>query len=224
MDIFPFVSTTLDNEAYYVLMGCGIFFTCVRLINTASVNEKLLAIVSIGLAIAYIYKRQSQETKSTRAQTEVVQSVLGILDTSSNVNKYLTTPVKMLLEKDHALLGALEILTRLSGYNNGLVVEIISGIVEFYQKYAKLLLRNRASKHDFIVLTDKRFEVLRNLHALFVSVPNIKHAKVLEIITLQVQSATYKSLNVLKNKYNFTDVILKPPHASNAHHSEYEVF
>jgi len=195
----------------------------IRLLQNITIMEKLF--VSIFLAaLGYLgYTKYQENTKYVRTTEQKVDSVVNLVDDLIQLKGVeISLPFKKVLQSDLVLLKAVTALIKFKEYDNDTVISIVQLLVVFFELYADILLEIKDYKIHTKSLVDLRFELLKRVHTLFVSLPASKHLKVLEYIVLCIQSSTYKCLNVLKNKYGTSDH--EPPLAENMFDSSFEVF
>lgn len=212
-----------DINTFYFVALVSFLVTCIRMVNTDNLNERVIGLFVLGLTGVFIYKRYTKSKTQAQSTQKAIDDVLGALAIEHGAGNYLTLAARTLLEKDAVLLDALSLLREYTKYDKAVISAVITGLIKFYDAYAKILLKphkdSNARNSKLVSLHDLRFEILRNLHSLYVSIPYARHAGTFERITLVIQSATYKCLNVLKNKYggeNTSIVNMKAPFASNA--------
>lgn len=208
-----------------------LFFICtaaliclIRLLRpNISIYERAFLVMLIA-TLAYVAYNQHTQYQLSIVNTEdkvskVLSLVQGLMDQEQIE---LTTPIKKILESDPQMLRAVLALIKYARYDKDNVLAVIVNLIQFYQLYADILLEIKDVKVHLATLVDNRYKILRLLHSLFVTLPNTKHIKVFEHCSLILQAATYKCLNVLKNKYGTTSH--EPPLAENMFENTFEMF
>lgn len=153
---------------------------------------------------------------------DVLSSLKGSLQDLDVKGVNFSIPIQKVLESDPVMLKAIRALGKYAQYDKDIVYSILGKIVQFYELYADILLEVKDVHTMLANLIDMRLSIMAQMHSLFVSLPQAKHTKVFEYITLIIQGSTYKCLNVLKNKYGTT--AHEPPVAGNTFNNAFEMY
>lgn len=213
----------MNTSVYYLVIATTITFAVIRLLRPSiSLYERAFLALTICLLGYFGYDKHLQNKHSSLKTSDNVSSILSLVGETLNIDQTLfTLPIRKILESDQLLLKVLSALLKYVPYDKDNITNIIKELVRFYELYADVLLGIK--KTVWINnLVDIRFNILRNIHYMFVGMPTQKHVKVFEYILLIVQSSTYKSLNVLKNKYGNT--LFESPIANNIFDNSFELY
>jgi hypothetical protein len=212
----------MDIYIYIFVISIALLFCIIRLLRpTVSVYERAFLLVMIISLIYYAYNKHAHYNLSVLRTSDKVGSILNNVKESIDLENEISLPIRKILESDPMLLKTLLALTRYTTYDKDAITQIIKSIILFFELYADILLGVKDT-HMIGNLIDIRFSILKRIHSLFVSMPTMKHVKVFEYILLVVQSSTYKSLNVLKNKYGIT--AYESPLPNNTFDNSFELF
>lgn len=211
----------MDVWVFLFLVSVTLIMCVVRLLRPhISVYERAFLLMLIG-SISYVaWDRHSQFSLDVVQTKDKVTKILDLIkeDLSSH-DLEMKVPFEKVLASDPQLLRALLALTKYASFDRDSINSVIRSMVEFYELYADILLEVKSVRAHIKTLVDMRYRMLQDLHTLYVSFPQSKHIAVFEHISLVLRSSTYKSLNVLKNKYGITDH--EPPLAENVLDGEY---
>lgn len=213
-----------------IFMFCTVFaavlFTIRFLRDGVGIHERAFLFVII---IALIYATYDEYLKYNLSVTRVKDEVRDVLSTlkGSFADMELkgitfSIPLQKVLESDPVMLKTVFALGKYVAYDKDVVYGILGKLVSFYELYADILMELKDVHTMLGSLIDIRMSLMAQMHSLFVSLPQAKHTKVFEHITLVMQSSTYKCLNVLKNKYGTT--AHEPPVAENTFNSAFEMY
>jgi hypothetical protein len=205
-----------DVTDYKFIIVIGVLILTILIIRTPSPTEKVLLFSVACIIFYYLFLAQSKLLVAHKTVTSSVDEIVNVIKTDNKLNTYTEKVFRRVIGTDPKLLKSLKGLLLLMQYDGPTVKEVLLKLVEFYRVYATLLLSQDGSHHgDIQTLVTKRLDVLSTLNTLYVSLPLLKYTNMIEVIILIIQSATYKCINVTRNKYNIGIGILKPPYASN---------
>lgn len=159
-----------------------------------------------------------KEDVNTEGKT--IETVLGIVP-----NLKVTAPVLYVLNSDKQLLQALFRLSQFKEYDIQSVRDVIVSVVRFYETYADILTGNNIDLYQNLI--DIRSDLLQTLEAIVVSITYPRHADLIAAIGLVLKGATYKALNVIRNKFyknKLNTFSLKPPYPQNLYKTETDAF
>lgn len=205
----------MEITTFLFVVGAAAAVCVIRLLRPGlSQYERLFLIFIIGVLGYMIWDRNSRFKLDVKETRDKVGGVLDLVKQDGVDVKEFTLPIRKVLESDPVLLKAVVALTKYLSYDKDIVHAIIKNLIKFYELYADMLLGVKDATRHIGSLLDIRQRIMEQTHSLYVSMPNTKHSKVFEYISLILQSSTYKSLNVLKNKYGTFQH--EPPLALNA--------
>lgn len=217
----------MEITIFLFFIICALLLCIVRFLRDGvSTYERAFLFVVICALVYASYDEHTKHKLSVIRTQDKVQNVLGTLKSSFEVmgvkGVEFSIPIQKVLESDPVMLKAVLALSRYAQYDKDTVDRILGSIVKFYELYADILLEVKDVRTMLGNLIDLRMNLMAQMHSLFVSLPQAKHTKVFEYVTLVIQSSTYKCLNVLKNKYGTT--AHEPPLAGNTFNSEFEMY
>lgn len=191
------------------------FGLTVAMLNSSLPSERVLLICIIGMLIAYVYHLKKQSSAYDSKTNMNAELVIDTIKSYYDVSEDSVMPLRMVLTKDYVLLNLTTQLLKFKDLDAALIKLVCFNMLEFYNQYSNILMNGNPSSviKDVPCLIDKRFELLRNLHQLYTSIPQKEYSKDIERIIVGVQASTYKCMNILKNKYGIANS--KPPYPVN---------
>lgn len=174
-----------------------------------AIEQKLTvqAWVFVGLSLAVLAWTLFQEQKKTDAasdsDTKSAQQTAAVMTRDPQQKNIIVE----FLKADEALFDAIKVLCQIGKWEASIYTDIFPSIASFLELYTRVLMRDsrgalsQTGSQECEVLHDMRLKILRNLHHLYVSLPQAAMTPSIDRILAIVQSTTYKCTNVLKNKY-----------------------
>jgi hypothetical protein len=154
------------------------------------------------------------------------KSINGVLNNVKAIGDFeVIPPVRYILNSDKQLLKALDRLTQFKDYDIQVVREVIKDIIAFYECYAEVLSENNIEQYRHMI--DIRSDILQTLSGLTLSISYPRHTQLLEGICIVIKGATYKALNVIRNKFHKAKLdtfSLKPPYPTNLYKQDMDAF
>jgi len=217
-------SLSLNNlnryQQLYILAAVLFFISILLFIRSNNPNERLAIVAVVLVIIWYIWVNSITLAKDVDVEFKTIDTILDIVPIVT-----ITAPVRYILNSDKQLLKALYRLTQFKDYDVQIVKEVILRTVLFYESYADVLTGNNIEQYQHMI--DIRSDLMQSLSSLPVSITFPRHADLLDAITLVIKSATYKALNVVRNKYHKSKInmfSLKPPYPNNLYKRDQDAF
>jgi hypothetical protein len=205
-------------KIYFIAGFFGLICILYMFSNHSSVPEKLALTGLMVIIAGYVWSATKTNKASAVIQARTIDDIIKLLEQKYKTDYDIKEPTRIILNNDSKLIDTLVYLIEFYPYDKDGVYHILKHLFEFYGLYTKLLLKGSDVKNieqTFIEIVDKRMACLRTMSTLYISIPYVRHAKLLENISLQIQAATYKCMNVLKNKYGNILGVGKSPYAHN---------
>lgn len=204
---------SLNTTMFLAALSCLLLL--VRVVTSQNAIEKALALPVFFFIVYKVWREHTREVTSESKKNLDINHILSVLREGGHEDMMLSRIASVILDKDAPLLEALLALINIYNiYDRDVVRKICILTFQFYDAYANMLLQSaRPTDQEVTRVIDKRFELLEAVHSLYVSIPFQRHVKTFEHISLVIRSSTYKSVNVLKNKFNLVNA--KPPYAHN---------
>lgn len=204
----------------FLFIICILILICViRLLRPqVSIYERAFLIMLI-CAFAYGGYDKSVKDKLVVSQTNddidgIIVKVNDMLNDSNIHDSTSTIPFKKILASDKVLLKAILSLMNYTEFDKDTIYNVLNNLIKFFELYANILLDINNHTNTIQLLIDLRMTILDQMNSLYVTLPQTKRAKIFEYINIIIQSSTYKSLNVLKNKFGIHNY--EPPLPENA--------
>jgi hypothetical protein len=212
----------LKYQQLYVLAAVLLFISTVLFIRSTNPYERLSIVFVMIVIVWYGSRNASLIGKDVTVEDKTIEAVLN---TVSELDLTIAAPVLYILNSDKQLLKALYRLTQFIEYDVDVVRKVVVHIVRFYETYADVMTGNNIEKYDHLV--DIRSDLLQTLSSIPITITYPRHVELIEAITLVIKSATYKALNVVRNKYHKSKLntfSLKPPYPTNLYKKNTDAF
>lgn len=217
-----FENFLMYQQSYLFTFALGLIGIVLFLRSTNPYER--VAIVSVaGVMLWYIWNQFRSIDAVVENENKTIEGVL------SNVKGFIDfdiiPPVRYILNSDKQLLKALDRLAQFKDYDIQIVRNIIKGIVKFYEHYAEIISENNVEQYRHMI--DIRSDILQTLDGLKLSISYMRHNQLLDGISLVIKGATYKALNVIRNKFHrhkLNTFILKPPYPINLYKQNMDAF
>ncbi len=215
-----------DDHTYYLFFGASVML----LVHTILTSERSNAVIIIAVLAIVVYKGYEFHIDSKKDKSSVVKYVEGL---STKTKQYddlegeLPTTHKYsvanaFISSDRTLHDTLLKLKKYKEIDIESHDNTIRLLMKFYELYANILSGKKEIRKNIVVLVDTRRSILNSVSTLYVQLEHTKHGNNINRIITSLQAATWKCMNVLKNKYGIIDYVA--PIASNMAGTENELF
>lgn len=206
----------MENIEFFTI-ACFLLFLLFQNLVTSDKHYSIIFIIMIALIMLTIYNKHQQATglhNTIRKNIEELAQVSknqqvteGDLDYGGD-----DPAVKTLMMSDAMLQSCLKQLARYRDLNTQIHEDIIKYLFKYYKTYVLCLMGEHPVKEGMSLMLDYRRIILNTSHTLTLQLDHELHGDTIYKISVGLQAATYKCLNVLKNKYDIADYVSPVAH------------
>jgi hypothetical protein len=206
----------MENIEFFTI-ACFLLFLLFQSLVTSAKNYIVILVIMIGLVFLTIYNKKNEAKglhNSIRKNIEELAQVSkdqeiaqGDLDYGGD-----DPAVKTLMTSDALLQSSLKKLARYRDLNTQIHEDIVKNLFKYYSTYAMCLIGKHPVKEGMSSMIDYRRSILNTVNTLSLQLDHDLHSDKIYGISLGLQAATHKCLNVLKNKYNVSDYVAPVAH------------